>query len=99
MMVAGYVDKGAYVNFGGPTLKFIKKPWNFCFGILPTMRIKEDRVPKDAAKNSIVTPTAGFGFTITYKHIVFQVPFYYNPKSAIANGKWHPGIGLGFKLY
>ena len=99
MMVAGYVNQGAYVNFGGPTLKFVMKPWNFGFGILPTMRIKEDNVPKGATKNSIVTPTAGFGFTVAYKHLVFQVPFYYNPKTATVNGKWHPGIGLGFKLY
>jgi hypothetical protein len=99
MMVAGYVNRGAYVNFGGPTLKLVRKPWNFGFGILPTMRIKEDQVPKGAPKNSIVTPTAGFGFTIAYKHFVFQVPFYYNPKSATVNGKWNPGVGIGFKVY
>ena len=99
MMVVGYVNNGAFVNFGGPTLKLVMKPWSFGFGILPTMRIKEDQVAKDAPKNSIVTPTAGFGFTIAYKHLVMQVPFYYNPKTATANGKWHPGIGIGIKLY
>ena len=99
MMVAGYVNQGGFVNFGGPTLKLVAKPWSFGFGILPTMRIKEDKVAKDAPKNSIVTPTAGFGFTVCYKHLVVQVPFYYNPKTTVANGKWNPGIGLGIKLY
>lgn len=98
MVVAGYVNHGAFVNFGGPTLKLVKKPWTFGFGILPTMRIKEDKVDKDAKKNSVVTPTAGFGFTFSYRKIVLQFPFYYNPKTTTANGKWHPGVGVGFKL-
>jgi hypothetical protein len=98
MMIAGYVNNGGYVNFGGPSLKLIKKPWSFGFGILPTMRIKEDKVAKDAKKNSAVMPTAGFGFTVVYKHLVVQVPFYYNAKTTTSNGKWHPGIGIGFKL-
>ncbi len=98
MMVAGYVNDGGYVNFGGPSLKLIKKPWCFGFGILPTMRIKEDRVTAGAKKNSPIMPTAGFGFTVLYKHFVFQVPFYYNAKTASSNGKWYPGLGIGFKL-
>ena len=98
MMVAGYVNDGGYVNFGGPSLKLIKKPWSFGFGILPTMRIKEDKVAAGAKKNSAIMPTAGFGFTVAYKHVVVQVPFYYNAKTASSNGKWHPGIGIGFKL-
>ena len=98
MMIAGYVNDGGYVNFGGPSLKLIKKPWSLGFGILPTMRIKEDKVAAGAKKNSAVMPTAGFGFTVAYKHIVVQVPFYYNAKTASNNGKWHPGIGIGFKL-
>lgn len=98
MVIAGYVNQGGYVNFGGPSIKVIKKPWSLGFGILPTMRIKEDNVPKGAVKNSIITPTAGFGFTVVYKHLVLQVPFYYNPKTATANGKWNPGIGIGYKL-
>lgn len=98
MAVAGYVNHGGFVNFGGPTVKFINKPFSIGFGILPTMRIKEDKVPKDASKNSVVTPTAGFGFTFGYKHIILQVPFYYNPKNATTNGKWFPGIGVGYKF-
>ena len=68
MAVAGYVNKGGFVNFGGPTVRFIKKPIAAGFGILPTMRIKEEKAAKDAPKNSAVTPTAGFGFTFVYKH-------------------------------
>ena len=99
MMVAGYVNNGGFVNFGGPTIKLIKKPWSFGFGILPTMRIKEDNVVNGANKNSIVTPTAGFGFTVVYKHFVLQMPFYYNAKTGTAYGKWNVGAGIGFKLY
>lgn len=98
MAIAGYVDKGSYVNFGGPSIKFNKKPWSFGFGILPTMRIKKDNASKEAPKNSAITPTAGFGFTCCYKHLVVQVPFYYNAKTATANGKWIPGVGLGYKF-
>lgn len=98
MAIAGYVNDGGFINFGGPTVKLIKKPWVFGFGILPTMRIKEDKVPAGAKKNSIITPTAGFGFTIVYKHFVTQVPFYYNSKTATANGQWNVGLGIGYKF-
>jgi hypothetical protein len=98
MVVAGYVNHGGFVNFGGPTVKLIKKPVSLGFGILPTMRIKEDDVAKGSPKNSAITPTAGFGFTVVYKHIAVQVPFYYNPKTALVSGKWNPGIGIGFKF-
>jgi hypothetical protein len=98
MTVVGYVDHGAFVNFGGPTVKFIKKPYSIGFGILPTMRIKEDPASKTSPNNSIITPTAGFGFTLAYKHLVLQVPFYYNPKTSTIDGKWKPGIGLGTRF-
>ena len=98
MAVAGYVNQGGFVNFGGPTVKLIKKPVSLGFGILPTMRIKEDNVAKGSPKNSSITPTAGFGFTVVYKHMVMQVPFYYNPKTALSSGKWNPGIGIGYKF-
>ena len=98
MVIAGYVDHGGFVNFGGPTLRMILKPLTIGFGILPTMRIKEDNVPKGSPKNSPVTPTAGFGFTLVYRKIALQVPFYYNSKTATTSGKWNPGIGIGYKL-
>ena len=98
MAVAGYVNKGGFVNFVGPTVRFIRKPVVAGFGILPTMRIKEESGTKDAPKNSAIMPTAGFGFTFVYKHLALQVPFYYNPKTATSNGKWNPGLGLGYKF-
>lgn len=98
MAVAGYVNQGGFINFGGPTVKLIRKPFSFGFGILPTMRIKQDDVPKGSPKNSAITPTAGFGFTIIYKHVAIQVPFYYNAKTATRNGKWNAGIGIGYKF-
>ena len=98
MAIAGYVNNGGFVNFGGPTVKLMKKPFSFGFGILPTMRIKEDKVTKGTPKNSMVMPTAGFGFTFGYRHLILQVPFYYNSKTATANGKWNPGIGIGYKF-
>ena len=98
MAVVGYVNKGGFINFGGPTVRFIKKPFTGGFGILPTMRVKEDNVAKGAPKNSAVIPTAGFGFTFVYKHLALQVPFYYNSKTSTSNGKWHPGVGIGYKF-
>jgi hypothetical protein len=98
MAVAGYVNNGGFINFGGPTVRFMKKPFAAGFGILPTMRIKKDNVAKEAPKNSAIIPTAGFGFTFVYKHLALQVPFYYNPKTATSNGKWNPGLGIGYKF-
>lgn len=98
MMVVGYVDNGAYVNFGGPSVRIVKKPFTIGFGILPTMRIKEDDVPKGSPKNSAIMPTAGFGFTFVFKKLALQVPVYYNAKTSTKSGRWNPGIGLGFKL-
>ncbi|HEX6845788.1 MAG TPA: hypothetical protein VF144_02365 [Chitinophagaceae bacterium] len=98
MAVGGYVNQGGFVNFGGPTVKLIRKPFSYGFGILPTMRIKKDNVEKGAPKNSAIMPTAGFGFTIVYKHLALQVPFYYNAKTATRSGKWNPGIGIGYKF-
>ena len=98
MAVAGYVNNGGFVNFGGPTVRFIKKPFTAGFGILPTMRVKEDNASKDAPKNSAIMPTAGFGFTFVFKHLALQVPFYYNAKTATSDGKWHPGVGIGYKF-
>ena len=28
MAVAGYVDHGSYINFGGPSIKLVRKPWS-----------------------------------------------------------------------
>jgi hypothetical protein len=98
VIVAGYVDKGAYVNYLGPSLKFSKKPYSLALGFLPSLRIKEDNVASGATKNNLITPTLGFGITAIAKNIALQVPLYYNTKSAGKDGKWNVGIGIGYKL-
>lgn len=83
-LVAGYVDHGAYINCVGPNVKFTKKPLSISAGLLPSLRIKEDKVTPGATKNSLVTP--------------IQLPFYYNTKTAAKNGEWNLGLGLGYKF-
>lgn len=98
LVVAGYVDKGAFVNFGGPAVKFSKKPYSIALGMLPSLKIKEDRVAGGAGKNSVVTPSLGVGISLSYGHLALQVPFYYNTKTAAGNGRWVTGIGAGYKF-
>lgn len=43
-------------------------------------------------------PALGAGLTYSYQRFVFQVPLYYNPKTASTNGNWQIGCGLGIKL-
>lgn len=93
--VAGYVDKGAYINFTGPAIKWTRKPYSVLLGVLPTLKIKKDN---SAVKNALITPTLGAGATFVFKHFVVQLPVYYQPKSATVNGRWRPGIGIGIKL-
>jgi hypothetical protein len=64
-------------------------------GVLPSLRFKEDN---GTTKNSLVTPSLGLGMTYTYKSIAVQIPFYYNSKTAITDGRWNIGIGVGLKL-
>ncbi|MGX5690963.1 hypothetical protein [Arcticibacter tournemirensis] len=98
LFVAGYVDNGAYVNCTGPSIKFTKRPVSVLLGLLPGLRIKEDKVPEGAPKNSVVTPSLGFGLTAAYKHLAIQLPFYYTNKTTTKDGKWNPGIGIGYKF-
>jgi hypothetical protein len=96
VIMSGYVDQGAFVNFGGPSIKYMQKPMSLGFGVLPSMRIKEDQTV--GTKNSLVLPSLGFGVTFAYKHLALQVPFYYNAKTATVDGKWNPGFGIGYKF-
>ena len=97
-IVAGYVDHGAFINCTGPSIKFSKKPYTVLLGLLPSLRIKEDRVAAGAPKNAALTPNLGFGLTTAFRHIALQVPLYYNPKTAVKNGEWNVGVGLGYKF-
>lgn len=101
VVMSGYVDQGAFVNFGGPSIKYIHKPMSIGFGVLPSMRIKQD-LSGTATRNNWVTPSLGYGITFAYKHLALQIPFYYNAKiTAGANasdGNWNPGFGIGYKF-
>ncbi|ANH79774.1 hypothetical protein A8C56_01230 [Niabella ginsenosidivorans] len=98
MIVAGYVDKGAFLNFGGPAVKWTRKPFCISLGMLPSLRIKEDKAAANASKNATVTPSLGCGLSASYKQLVIQVPLYYNTKTTTADGKWNVGVGLGYKF-
>lgn len=98
ILTAGYVDHGAFINCTGPCIKFSKKPYTVLLGMLPSLRIKEDKVAAGATKNSALTPNLGFGLTAAFHHLAVQVPLYYNAKTATKNGEWNPGFGLGYKF-
>lgn len=93
--VAGYVNNGAYLNFTGPNINYTYAYHKFIFGMMPSLRFKKDtQRPREA----FATPALGFGFTYSYKMLAFQVPFYYQPKTALENGRWLMGIGLGLRF-
>ncbi len=99
-VVAGYVDEGGYINFGGPSVKWVKKPYAFGFGMLPSLRIKEDKdaIANNKPKNQIIYPSLGAGVFLSLKHFMFQIPAFYNPKTGLENGKWNLGVGIGYKF-
>ncbi|MDW9381882.1 hypothetical protein [Chryseobacterium sp. JV558] len=94
--VAGYVDHGAFINFTGPNVSLTHQNIKFVLGMLPSLRIKEDR--SLGTKNSPIMPTLGAGLTMVYKKIALQIPAYYNTKTADQNGSWKIGIGLGYSF-
>ncbi|GAA4153185.1 hypothetical protein GCM10022217_08620 [Chryseobacterium ginsenosidimutans] len=96
IIVAGYVDHGAFINFTGPNISFKSKDLKVILGMLPSLRIKEDQ--SEGTKNSPITPNLGAGLTIVYKKIALQLPFYYNTKTSIQNGVWKMGVGLGYSF-
>jgi len=94
IVVAGYVDEGAFLNFTGPNINLRKGHARFVLGMLPSLRFKEDR---STPKNAFVVPGLGMGFTYSYKHLAIQLPLYYNAKTTTQDGRWHAGIGLGWR--
>lgn len=97
VVVIGYVDDGAYVNFTGPAFRYSRKTFSLSAGLLPSLRLKEDKSESET-KNSLITPSLGFGLTGVYKHLAVQVPFFYNPRTASHDGKWNVGAGIGYKF-
>lgn len=94
-IVAGYVDKGAFLNFTGPSIKLENEASELLVGLLPSLRFKEDNA---AIKNAFVTTSLGVGITYTYKIYILQLPVYYNSKTTTADGKWNLGVGIGINL-
>lgn len=95
IFIGGYVNEGVFLNFTGPNISATFKNSKFILGMLPSIRFKED---KGTPKNAFVTPNLGIGFTYSYKTWAFQIPLYYNTKTATDNGKWHIGLGIGLRL-
>ncbi|WP_293902355.1 hypothetical protein [Sphingobacterium sp. UBA5670] len=97
--VAGYTDHGAYINCTGPAVKYIFSPKScLLLGLLPSLKLKEDKVEAGKPKNSWVTPTLGFGLTAVIRHIAIQLPAFYAAKTGTADGKWRLGVGIGYKF-
>lgn len=94
-IVAGYVDKGGFLNFTGPNISFTYKSSKIILGMLPSLKYKED---KGLFRNSPITPSLGCGLTYCWKKLAVQVPVYYTAKTAAANGRWNLGVGIGMRL-
>jgi hypothetical protein len=94
-IVGGYVDGGAYLNFTGPSFHYNTLKTKTVVGMLPSLRFKEDKVLPGQPTNPLIMPTLGTGITFSYKYIALQLPFYFNPKTAQQNGRWHVGVGVG----
>lgn len=95
MAIFGYIDNGAYINFTGPNINYKSGNSKFVVGMLPSLRFKGD---DGQTKNSFITPNLGVGVTYSYKYFAFQIPFYYNAKTALENGKWNVGVGIGVNI-
>ncbi len=95
IVVLGYVDQGAYLNFTGPNLHTNVGNSKFMIGMLPSLRIKQDN---GLTQNPLISPTLGVGFTYTYKALAMQLPLYFNGKTATQNGSWLLGFGVGVHL-
>jgi len=97
-IVVGYIDHGAYINCVGPSIRLNKKPFSVSAGLLPSLRIKKEKVALPTTKNTLLTPSLGFGLTVAFHHLIIQLPLYYNAKTTAKNGEWNIGAGLGYKF-
>lgn len=95
VVIVGYVDNGAYLNFTGPNIKWANGEALATLGMLPSLRIKQD---DGVTQHSLITPNLGIGISYEYNGWAFQVPLYYNSKTADENGQWNVGVGVGFRL-
>lgn len=95
IIICGYVDNGAYLNFTGPNVQISFNNSKFMFGMLPSLRFRNDR---ETPRNAFITPNLGIGLTYLYKNLAIQIPCYYNAKTDEENGNWNIGLGLGIRL-
>jgi hypothetical protein len=98
VVALSYIDHGAAINCTGPAIKYTSKPFSLLIGLLPSLKIKEDKSPGNAPKNAIIMPSLGCGVTAIYKHIALQMPMLYTAKTSTKDGKWNVGVGLGYKF-
>ncbi|MFM7217734.1 MAG: hypothetical protein ACKO1U_06925 [Bacteroidota bacterium] len=96
VVVGGYVDDGAFLNFLGPNVSYKKGSSKWMIGMMPSLRFKKDK--STTTVNASVVPALGLGLTYLYKRLAVQLPVYYNAKTASKDGAWVVGAGLGFKL-
>ena len=88
MLMVATDGKAAYINLGGPGIKYINKNWSLSINMLPSLRLMDD------APRPFVTPTLGAGILFSYKRLVIGVPFYYNAPKL----KWSVAVGAGIKI-
>lgn len=43
VIIGGYADNGAFLNFTGPNVNFTSGESKFIIGLLPSLRFKEDK--------------------------------------------------------
>lgn len=97
-IVAGYVDHGGYINCVGPNIRYGYRHWSVAVGLLPSIRVKKDRVRQGETRNAMFMPSLGTGATLGWRKCVLQVPLFYQPKTSSAHGRWHVGFGVGWQL-
>lgn len=98
VLVGGYTDRGVYLNCTGPAVKYPAKSFSIMLGLLPTLKFKKEQTVGEAPENSVVTPTLGFGLTAIFRQFAIQFPAFYSPKTSVDDGKWRPGIGVGYRF-
>ena len=83
--------KGAFLNLGGPNVKFNFSKVAVAINFMPSLRFQEDKV------KSFVTPILGFGpqfYFLKNKRTILSFPAYYNT----SNNQWIFTAGIGYVL-
>lgn len=78
----------AYLNLGGPSLRYGNKQMAVSVAMLPSLRFREDK------SKPYVTPLLGSGLLFQYKKLMVGLLFYY----IAGENKWKPAAGAGIRL-